>query len=208
MQFTIPVDPDAEEARKWAEDELSSPVYDEEGASWWDTFLDWLEDLFSTTDTFGVGMPPLAVFIGIVIALAVVGLLVWLIMGPLRSSRRTQTGAALDPDDTRSAEAMRHAATQAAAQHDWDTAVMEMFRASARTAHERTLIDLSKGMTAREAAASIAATSSVSPTVLVVADDFDTARYGSGGLTSEAWERARAVDSEVANAHSTAGVSS
>ncbi len=200
MRLSIPVDPDADEASRWAEDELAKPEYAEQGPSLLDRFYAWLEELLSFTDGVTAGMPPMAVLIGIVLAAGVVALIVWLVMGPLQRSRRSAAGAALDPDDARSANQMREAAQQAAARADWDTAVMEMFRAIARGAHERGIIDLSEGMTAHEAAEAIARATVDGAVAVTVGADFDTVRYSTGGLTEAAWLRAREADSHLARA--------
>ncbi|WP_062078084.1 DUF4129 domain-containing protein [Demequina globuliformis] len=195
------VDPDADEARRWAEDELSKPEYGETPESWIESVMRWIEDLLSSADGLGMGLPNWLVVIGILAVVALVTLVVWLIVGPMRRSPVGAAGAALNPDDSRSSAQMAAAAHDAGAAENWDLAVMEMFRSTVRGAHERGVIELSPGVTANEAAADLAAVLDGGGAIVPVAHDFETARYGTGGLTRAAWERALAAAGAVRSAH-------
>ncbi|WP_084077126.1 DUF4129 domain-containing protein [Demequina sp. NBRC 110057] len=205
MRLTIPVDPGADEARKWAEEELAKSEYQSEPVTWLDSFGRWLADIFSGFGDFGSGLSLPGILVLIVVVIALVGLVVWLVVGPMRRSRVARSSAPVLEDDARSAEEMEAAARAAAGRSDWDLAVTEIYRALVRRLDGRGVVDVSDGMTADEAARAIgAAVPVVGGAIAAVAHDFDVARYGAGGLASPAWERAVVVYDRAATARRTA----
>ncbi|MFV0633401.1 DUF4129 domain-containing protein [Demequina sp.] len=186
MLLSIPVDPDAETARRWAEDELAKPEYRENsGGLSLQAFWDWLDQLLARIGDMGgsLGVPG-AVVVGIIVA-AVLALVIWLVLGPLRRSRRGAGGLGVLDDDGRSWQEIRDSARAAQAAGDWDLAVMEWLRAVVRLELERGAILDSPGVTAREAAERIgAALPALAQAVRADALAFEQARYGSGGLGS------------------------
>ena len=183
MLANIPVDPDADTARDWAVDELARPEYREGSGLSLDPFWQWLANLFDRIGDVGgsLGIPG-AVIVGVLVA-ALLALVTWLVLGPLRRARRGAASGAVFDDDERSWREMRDSARAAAARQDWDLATMEWFRAAVRFELERGAIMDSAGVTAREAATRIAdAGPHARAAVLEDADAFDAARYGSGGL--------------------------
>ena len=192
MRGSIPVDPEADEARRWAVEELSKPEYRAEPATWMARLGEWLRGLFEGFDGFGTGLGPVGTVVIILVAAALVGLIVWLAVGPVRRSRRARTGTGVLGDDRRSAAEMERAANVAAANGDWDTAVCEIYRASVRMVDDRGVVGVTDGMTADEAARAIAAgVPAVGAAIDATARDFDVARYGRGGLSEASWQRAR-----------------
>lgn len=185
MHRTIPVDPDADTAREWARDELSNPMYQEEGTDWLRRFLDWVEDLLSGVQGFGgtLGVPGLVV-VSIVVA-AVIALILWLVLGPLRRSRRAASARPVFDDDSRSAADMAAAARSAAESGQWDLATVEMFRACVKRADERGLLADAPATTADEAASTIVTAIAEASEISRDALAFDLARYGPGGLESQ-----------------------
>ena len=102
-------------------------------------------------------------------------------------------------DDERDARALARAADAAAERGDWDTAVVERFRAIIRSLDERGLIEDYPGMTAHEAAAlGSGALEALGEELTRAAALFDAVRYGEVVSTEEqdAWMRdlARRVD--------------
>src|SRR5690554_1296425 len=152
MRRGIPVTPDAEEAREWARDELSKPEYADQGTSWFERFLEWVEELFNSVGSLGANVGPLWTVLIVVVSIAIVAFVVWLVLGPLRRSRRSHSRGGMLDDDERSSQQMHEAALAAEATQDWDTAAMEWHRASVRRMEERGRIADSPGATAREAA--------------------------------------------------------
>lgn len=183
MRLDVPVTPDAETAREWAREELSNPEYADQGTSWFESFLDWVGRLFDSVGSIGGSLGPLQTIVIVALALGIVALVLWLVLGPLRRARRTSvTGGMLD-DDHRSSQEMRQAALSAHDAADWDLAIMEWFRASVRRMEERGRILDSPGATAQEAATLISAAAPVLASDAVrTAKNFDIARYGAGGL--------------------------
>ncbi|WP_144018954.1 DUF4129 domain-containing protein [Demequina sp. NBRC 110056] len=194
LRVDVPVDPDADTAREWAVDELAKPEYREGSGLSLDRFWEWIGELLSRIGGVGdsVGIPG-AVLVGL-IAAAAIGLVTWLILGPLRRSRRASGSGGIFDDDGRSWAQIRDAARAAQSAGDWDLAVMEWFRASVRLEQTREAILDSPGVTAHEAAARIGAIApGARDAIGADAAAFDTARYGDGGLTADDARHAEAT---------------
>lgn len=150
-----PVDPDAEEARRWILEELSGPQYRAAEPTWWDllsqAFWDWLNSL----DLSGTGIlqgPLLAIVVIVIIAAIVVAFLVF---GAPRLNRRSAVaGALFGEDEDRTSDQLRDAARVAAAAGDWALALEELFRCLARVLSERVIVSTNPGTTATGFAAS------------------------------------------------------
>ncbi|MFN3866675.1 MAG: DUF4129 domain-containing protein [Demequina sp.] len=184
MRVDIPVTPDADTAREWARDELAKPEYVDQGTTWFESFLEWVQELFDGIGSLGGAMGPLGTILIVLLALAAVAVIVWLVLGPLRRSRRSTAVGAVFDDDSRSSGQISAAAAAAADGSDWDLAVMEWFRAAVRLMEERRAIVDSPGATAQEAAARIeSAVPDLAGDVAADAQGFDMSRYGAGGLT-------------------------
>jgi len=191
MRFDIPVDPDAETAREWAREELSKREYTTgTGGNLIDRFFEWINNVLNNLGN-GIGQSwggwgLLAV---VVIVAAIIGLAVWLIVGPLRRSRRTVSEEEELGDPTLTASALLAAATAAARVGDWNLAVIEAYRALVRSLAEREVIDAKPGMTAFEAAlAASAAMPTIASGIHEDADVFDAVRYGHLAATREHYE--------------------
>lgn len=194
MRLTVPVVPDADQAREWARDELAKTEYSDQGTSWFEMFLDWVNELFGALDGVGGSLSLAWTIIIVLLVVAIVAIVIWLILGPLRRSRRSKGRTGMLDDDARSSEQMRDAALAAEAAGDWDTAAMEWYRASVRSMEERGRISDSPGATAREAAGLLAkAAPGIANEAAQSALSFDIARYGSGGLGEPEAAQARAT---------------
>lgn len=194
MRFDVPVVPDADQAREWARDELSKTEYSDQGISWFEKFLGWVQELFDSIGSVSGDLSPVWVFVIVLLSIGLVAFVVWLILGPLRRSRRSRVQGGMLDDDARTSQQMQDAALAAEAARDWDTAVMEWYRASVRRMEERSLLADSPGATAREAAALIAkAVPRLASEAAQSAHSFDVARYGSGGLGEAEAAQARAT---------------
>ncbi|MET0433597.1 MAG: DUF4129 domain-containing protein, partial [Cellulomonas sp.] len=147
--MTVPVVPDAEQARRWLEQELADPVYHQQ-PSLLQRFLDWLGRLFDGADGLPIGN--VGTLLAILAGLAVLVTVAFLVTGPVRRSRRV-AGArgVLDADDRRTAAELRSAADAAAARGDWAGAVADRFRAVVRSLEERAVLEEQPGRTAHEA---------------------------------------------------------
>ena len=192
-----PATPGAQEAREAAEAELAKPAYHPVpnllGRLW-----RWLVEHLDPTTAIP-GIPPL--LSGLIVLLVLVTCIVLLVVllrrfRPVGRSRRA-SGRLFD--DERDARALARAADAAAERGDWDTAVVERFRAIIRSLDERGLIEDYPGMTAHEAAAlGSGALEALGEELTRAAALFDAVRYGEVVSTEEqdAWMRdlARRVD--------------
>ncbi len=180
-----PVEPDRQEASRWAAEELSKPVYRDAQPDWltdlWRQFTDWLRSLNSGDPAIdsGVAVPAIGVTIVILIAVAI------LLARPRLNARRRPAGDVVDADPSISPAEYRRLAAAAAARSDWRTAVVEQFRAIVRSAEERTVIDPLPGRTADEVAGQLAgAFGGCAAQLRRAADQFDAVRYGSEDATA------------------------
>lgn len=180
MRLTIPVDPDADTARQWARDELAKSEYTSGGGNWLERFLRWVQDLISQLFSgLGGRSGGWGVLITAVVVAAVIGVVVWLIVGPLRRSRERagDPDALVDPALTAADYAEQ--ARVATASGDWSAAAIASYRSLVRGLDERGVITLRPGMTAHEAAADgSAALPDAAAPLGAAADVFDAVRYG------------------------------
>ncbi|WP_115787881.1 DUF4129 domain-containing protein [Arthrobacter silvisoli] len=195
-----PVDPDRNEARRWAIDELGKPRYAEAKPSWFDElmdrFVEWLRSLNS--DGSGPGQDwtwPIA----ILLALALVVAAVIVVRPRLNSGRKRPSATVFDEEAILDAVTFRSRAAAAAAQGDWSTAVVEQFRALVRSAEDRTVIDPQAGRTADEAAAQLGRAFSGSQAQLdEAARLFDTVKYGHAAAEAQHYRALQTLDRHLA----------
>ncbi|MGW6131497.1 DUF4129 domain-containing protein [Cellulomonas sp. NPDC055163] len=193
----VPVEPGADEARRWLERELLEPVYDD-SPSLLERILDWVGSLFDGVPALGLDGRTAAVVVVVLLAL-VAGIALW-VAGPVRRTRRRGGGGVvLGGDDTRTAAQLRAAADAAAAREDWHAAVAERFRAVVRSLEERTVLDERPGRTAHEAVEAAAYRLPSSATALRDAGRlFDDVVYGDQPAGPADDARLREVDAAVA----------
>ncbi len=177
----LPLIPDGDEARDWAERELSRPEYAEAQPTPIDRIAqairDFIADLFGAQAPEGLGT---VILIVVAVALVVAIVVTFILWGRPRAIRRSAPayGSLFGEDDRRTARELRDASTEAAAREDWDAAIVLRFRAVAVSLVERDLVDVGPGTTARTFAARASA---VFPAhaiaVRAAADTFDDVRY-------------------------------
>lgn len=197
LPAATPVDPERDEARRWASEELSKAQYASAKPSWldqlWDGFIEWLRSLNSS----GPGVSPDWTWPLVVsLALALVVTAVIVVRPRLNASRKRNSAAVFDEDAALDAGAFRSRAADAAARGDWSTAVVEQFRALVRSAEDRTVIDAQAGRTADEAAAQLGqAFGGFREQLDAAAGLFDAVKYGRASAGAEQYESVRALDS-------------
>ncbi|WP_296667560.1 DUF4129 domain-containing protein [Demequina sp.] len=174
-----PLLPDADTARRWAVEELAKDDYTQGGQSWLDRLIEWFtRTLAGLGDGVGGTLGALGVIVAVIIGLGLVGLVVWLVVGPMRRSRRAAEADGLFEDE-RGADALEQSARDSASAGDWAGATLDLYRALIRRLAERDVIVLTPGLTAHEAAAQAG---SVLPALSLRlnrdADAFDGIRYG------------------------------
>ncbi|WP_295839434.1 DUF4129 domain-containing protein [uncultured Microbacterium sp.] len=177
----FPLLPDPDQARDWAERELSDPAYQAAQPNIVDRIAravgDFLEHLFRVPGNGGWSPSVLIVLAVIVVAAIVLGILIW---GRPRATVRATTAARalFDDDDARSAEELRADADTAAAREAWDAAIVLRFRAFARGLTERGLVDVPPGATVRAfARATERALPALAGALETGVDTFDDVRY-------------------------------
>ncbi|MBD8080722.1 DUF4129 domain-containing protein [Cellulosimicrobium arenosum] len=202
LRGDVPVQPGADEARRWLVHELAKPEYAQD-PSLLERFLDWFTGLFDGAPTLDLhrGLAALAV-VAVVVVVAVVA---YRVAGPVRLSRKGAPSAVVLDEDDRSAAELRAAADSAAAAGDWATAVLERFRAVVRSLEERALVEPRPGRTAREAAeAGGDRLPDVAADLTTAAHLFDDVCYGKRTVGPDADASLRALDARAAATRPTA----
>lgn len=196
----VPLDPDAEQARRLLLEELANARYRAAEPSLFDRVVQAIRDWFTSLTLQGDGPPlPVAAVIGVLVLVALV-VAALLIAGRPRAARRSGvTGAVLADDDSRSAATLRSLAEAAAARGAWDEALVERFRALVRSLDEA---DRAAGVSghhgARSGAARVGGLPSSAAALRGAADDFDRVRYLGLPCGPDEYERVVALDRELA----------
>ncbi|KGN35564.1 DUF4129 domain-containing protein [Knoellia subterranea] len=192
-----PLDPSRSEGRRLLEDELSKPRYAVE-PSLWDRFREWFLGLFDTT---GPGLPGWVFAVVVLVALALVALLAAVLLRPeARSARKATTRQVLDERGV-DATAYRNRAKAAVREGDWDTVVLDGYRAIVASGVERTILDDLPGRTAHEASLVLGdAFSAEAGRIRFAADRFDAVRYGHDHASEEDGHRVLSLDEALAGA--------
>ena len=182
MVLTVPfdpLDPDAPEARRWLEDELTKPEYRAAQPTPFDLAMQQVRDWFVSLFEGAAGVPAPVLVLLLVITVVVVVVIGLLVFGLPRLRRRQRPAAPLfDDDDRRDLAALRAAAAAAAGSGDWPLAIEERFRAIVRSAVDRDLVRLHPGTTARGVA--VAASTPFpdhAESLRSAAAEFDAVRY-------------------------------
>lgn len=186
--FDIPVDPDAEQAREWLVDELSKSDYRAAQPTWFDRLAAAVRDWFESLSFGSVDGPPGLGALLVVLAVLAALVVAFLVFGLPRFGRKSRvTGDLFGQHDDRDAAAIRRAAEAAAAAGDFETAIAEIFRSTARGLAERTVVITSPGTTAHDFAVRAAAAFPDSADRLAAAAaSFDGVRYlGKAGTLAE-----------------------
>jgi hypothetical protein len=195
----VPVDPDSDQATEWLINELSKAPYQAAKPTLFDriskAFFDWLNSL---TIGDGTAIPTAALVVLIaLIATAIIAAIV--VYGVPRLNRKSRYDATLfGESDYRSSAQLRDAAEKAAARDDFDSAVVDMFRAIARGLSERTLVTMTPGTTAHGFAVRAArALPECGDELAASADTFDLVRYMREPATRAHYEQLRALESAI-----------
>lgn len=197
MAAEPPVLPGAEEARRWAAEELAQPEYREAAPGWlqtlWDDFLDWMASLdpSGTPDTSVPGIA-IAVVIAVIIAAAVI------VAKPRLNAKAKQGHEVFEPDLVLTPAAYRQRAEASAAAGKWGDAVVDRFRALVRSAEERTVLDPQPGRTADEVSRDLAVPFRAEAQRLGhAAATFDAIRYGNWAAGAGDYQEMASLDSAL-----------
>jgi len=198
MSAEPPVLPDADEARRWAVEELSKSEYRSAEPGWldglWRGFLEWLDSLDGPSGVEGNMAAPLT---GVVIAVLIAAAII--VARPRLNARNKEAQEVFDDDDTSvSASDYRGSAAAAAAQGYWSAAVVQCFRGLVRGAEDRNILDARPGRTADEVARDLAGVFVPEARRLDwAARTFDRIRYGHGSAGREDYEAMVALDASL-----------
>ncbi|PPF45879.1 hypothetical protein C5B85_04215 [Pseudoclavibacter sp. AY1F1] len=197
-----PLDIDEDSARELLQRELSKSEYTQASPTWLDIWIEdfwnWVNDILQPIEGVPGGFSPIALIIGAIVVLGVIALLVGRPILVQRARRSTTIPPDLFDGDNRSAQELRASAAAAAAREDFETAVIEQFRALARAVNNRTVIALSPGMTATTVAdATIAAFPAHAHGLHRAASSFNAARYLGLGASEDDWQHLRSLDSAL-----------
>jgi hypothetical protein len=197
LRGDVPLQPEREQARAWAERELLRPEYQAHRPSLLSRLWTWLTDRLDQLPHPG-NLPAnlgLATAAGVLIAL--VCFVLWR-AGGIRRSARSRDGDELFGGIERSAAEHRAAADAAQAAGDLRTAVLERFRGLIRGLQERALLELEPGQTADEAARSAGGwLPGLAAELAVAAGSFDDVRYGGRPATAQVALALRDLDHQV-----------
>jgi hypothetical protein len=195
VRLDPPLDPTSPQARQWLEDELRKNMYHEQKGLL-QRIWDLLNELLSGSG--GGGLAGWTIWIALAVIVAVVALVLVRSMHVERRMTGPRRAGVLD-GPTRTAAEHRAAASRALEAGDADTAALEAYRAIARAAVERTLLDDLPGRTAHEVAVALGPVFPASAAPLAVAaDTFDAVRYGRLGARPESARDVIALDAELA----------
>jgi len=194
-----PVSPDRETARRWALDELAGREYAQARPGLAAQLLEWLWRQLSEalSRVPGNGSPLVAALAGIAVLGAIL-LIVRLVTGSVRRTSARRGGGDVFGGSVRSAGEHRSLAQSAAKAGDWRVAIQEMFRATARSMEERTILDTRPGRTAFEVAreAGVELPDAAAP-LREAAEAFDDVTYGERPGTRERYDAVVATDDLV-----------
>lgn len=192
VPVTVPRGPAHDAAR----DELLNPAYHRHDPSLVQQAVDWvgrqLEKAFGGLGESMAGSTTGTV-LAVLLAVVVVGALLWRLGAPGRQAGRT--AALFTGDGPMSADRHRAAAAAHAAAGAWALAVREQMRAVVRALEERTLLDVRPGRTADEAAAEAGrALPEHADALTAAARTFDDVVYGERTADRAAYEGLLALD--------------
>jgi hypothetical protein len=149
-----PLDPSPDEARSALRRELLNPEYYEDNLLL--RLLTWLQRQFDKGVEAAVDLPPLQAFAAMVLAVLLVGALVWLASRARVSARGQRAAQAVLTGETVTAAELRARAEAALAEGRHEAALVDGFRALAARQTERGRLIDTPDATAHEVAATLA----------------------------------------------------
>jgi len=193
--------PDGDEARRWAEEELSDPRYADAKPTWFDLVARdigrFIADLFTSDNGANVGPWALIIVSAVIVAALITALIIWGRPRSSRAVRRARTDLLGEQDD-RSAAQLRADAERSARGGDWDTATVLRYRAIARGLLERDLIDPAPGATAQSIAREASAVFADEAVAMRrAAVSFDDVRYLRHPANEESYRDLAATDERL-----------
>lgn len=189
------LDPDRDQAREWLEQELSGPDYNR-AEPLFRRLLDWLLDRLDQLFSLVPGSQSLGWLLVLAVLLVVAVVAIFAVRGRRRSGALSErgTGAVLEDPSLRAAD-YRSRAERAAEAGDWDTVLLDSYRALAADGVERTLLDHAAALTAHEVGVALGRYFPAQQAeIFSAADLFDLVRYGEGSSTQQEAPGVRDLD--------------
>jgi hypothetical protein len=179
-----PLDPSPDEARSLMRRELLNPEYYQDNLI--QRLLDWLVRQLDRGISAAVDLPAASAFAAMLIAVLLVGGLVWLVSRAQRTARLPRKAPSVFTDEAITAAQLRARAEAALAAGRTEDAVADGFRALAVRQAERGRLDDTPGTTAQEAARVLAGEyPGYGARVGVSATLFDAVIYGDRSATRD-----------------------
>ncbi len=191
----LPLEPTREEAQETLREELADPEYQRELSGpvreAFDAVVSWISERAVTIGGAEIPFGPIL----LMVLLAVAILLCVLLVRP-RLQRAGGTGdELLDAETGISAEDLRFRAGAHAGAGKLDEAFRDLFRSIVRSAEERAILSEQAGRTASEAASAVAGVfPEHAQQIRRCGELFNLSHYGGRSLSSEDYERLRAVE--------------
>ena len=190
-----PLDPSRDQAHDLLERELSDPVY-RTGSGLLSRIWEWFTGSFDSGGP-GPGLPAAGLAV-VVLLVLVVGTVVVLRTVRVERTGPPRTAAGVFGPAVLRATDHRRLAASAVDAADWDGALVESFRAMTADAAERTVLDLTPGLTAQEVELSLAtAFPSERDHMEWAAATFDRVRYGGEHVDEDGARAAIALDGRL-----------
>lgn len=155
LVVTSAIEPSPEDARSSVRRELLKPEYHETDPI--GRLLDWLDRVLGDGIEAASGLSSFSTFAVMLIAVVLIGALIWLISRTRAAPRQPKTAEVLFADEILSAAQLRASAETALRERRYSDALVDGFRALAARQIERGRLDISPGTTAREAATALGA---------------------------------------------------
>lgn len=198
LPLEMPVEPDADQAREWVQDELAKRSYKDAGPGlidrFWERIGEWLNDL---ADGVGGLAPGKGAFILVAGAVVLVAVAILVIRPRLNASVSRQTRV-FSKEAVEKASDHRDRASRVAAEGRWGEALAEHFRAMVRSAEERAVFETRPARTAAEAGSELAAAfPGYRPEIMWLRQRFDEVLYGKGTAAEADYRRAQILDAAL-----------
>lgn len=192
-----PVIPDTDTGQSLLAEELARPEYGTEMSPLTAFFVRVLRGIYDLFSGEGLEEVPVSSVVLLIFGVFLVVLVIVVLLNPVKLLRRES--ADLFGEDDATLSLAREKSQAAASTGEWDEAIVWEFRAFALAAHEKHLLILSPGLTAKEVVERLLPHFTTSSALLKQARrDFDGVRYGTAHADKAMWQRMRSLsDSAV-----------
>lgn len=190
-----PLTPDEEEARDWLLKELSRVEYSEAPSPvvrFVEAIIRWFTEALSWK---GQGAPPISLILMIIAIIAIAGVIIALILNPIRLARKASRTVF---EEEASLPEATEAFDQAVAAQDWSLAYVWAYRLMVLGLDEHEVVSSTPGLTAHEAArAATRVVPDMGAELAQHAREFDAVRYGHSSMTRDQVEALRSFTRQL-----------